>query len=173
MKRDSLALCMTLVCGVCHAAEHAHVHGVAALQIAVDGPVLTLSFESPLHNVLGFEHAPHTAREKAAVAALKARLEKADQLFVPAPAAKCSLASVKLDSPVFEARTGGAAGGDAHGDLDAEFGFRCERPDLLRSLEARLFDGFPNLKRLDVQIAAGSGTQAATRLTGSERVVRW
>ena len=44
-----------------------HVHGVASLQVAVDGNTLTLNLESPLDNVLGFEHAPRSEKQKAAV----------------------------------------------------------------------------------------------------------
>ncbi|HUK03697.1 MAG TPA: DUF2796 domain-containing protein, partial [Burkholderiales bacterium] len=65
-----------------------HVHGVARLQIALDGPLLTLFLDSPLDNLLGFEHFPSTEEQKAAVAALDSRLRRAQSVFVPTPAAR-------------------------------------------------------------------------------------
>ena len=43
---------------------HAHVHGAVQLDVAVDGPTLTLTLEAPLDSVVGFERAPRTAAEK-------------------------------------------------------------------------------------------------------------
>lgn len=148
----------------------AHVHGVAKLEVAVDAGTLTLSLESPLDNLLGFEHRPRNDREKAAVGAMADRLKAAAALFAPTPAAQCKIASVKLDSPVLEVAKPSA--GDGHADLDAEFVFHCARPEALRDLEVWLFRDFPQLRRLDVQVAGPRG-QTATRLTPGQRRIAW
>jgi len=56
-----------------HAAP-AHVHGVAKMDLAVDGNKLTLSMEMPLDNLVGFEHLPKTDKQKAALAEAMATL---------------------------------------------------------------------------------------------------
>jgi Protein of unknown function (DUF2796) len=146
----------------------AHVHGIAVLQIAVDGSTVSLSLESPLENLLGFEHAPRNDAEQVAVRALRERLNKPETLFVPTPAARCAATSVKLASPVFEAQPMNSV----HADLDAEFTFTCERPEALRDLEVRLFDGFPATRHIDVQVVAPRG-QSAARLDAGRRRISW
>ena len=145
-----------------------HVHGVARLQIALDGPLLTLYLDSPLDNLLGFEHFPSTEEQKAAVAALDSRLRRAQSVFVPTPAARCASTSVRLDSPVFEPKAPAAAGG--HADLEAEYVFRCELPERLQDVDVRLFDGFPHMRRIDVQVAGPRGQAGVTLEAARHRV---
>lgn len=148
----------------------AHVHGVAKLQVAVDGNTLTLDFESPLDSLLGFEHMPRNEKQKAAVRAMAERLNKPGGLFLPSPAASCTVQSVKLESPVLEPAK--KNDGDGHADLDAEFIFKCAQPNELHGMEVKLFDAFSNLRRLDVQVATARG-QTAARLTPAQRHVSW
>lgn len=148
----------------------AHVHGVARLAVAVEGSTLTLSLESPLDSLLGFEHRPKNEQQKAAVRALAERLGQPAALFTPTPAAQCRVTAVKLDSPLLTPAP--TPGSDGHADLDAEFVFTCARPEALRDLAVDLFPGFPRLRRLDVQVAGPRGQRAA-RLTPQERRIAW
>lgn len=146
----------------------AHVHGVAKLQVAVDGNILTLDFESPLDNLLGFEHLPRSEKQKAAVRAMAQRLNKPESLFLTTPAAACTVLSAKLESPVLEP----AKKTEGHADLDAEFVFKCAQPSALRGMAVKLFEAFRNLRRLDVQVA-GARSQAAARLTPAQPHISW
>jgi hypothetical protein len=146
------------------------VHGVATLQVAVDGNTLALNLESPLDNLLGFEHVPRTEKEKAAVRDMVERLNQAERLFVPTPAAHCKPVSVKLESLVLQPSK--TTQGDSHADLDGEFVFRCERPETLRDIEVTMFDGFSTLRQIDVQVATSRG-QAASRLSRKQRRITW
>ena len=56
----------------------AHSHGRAKLRVATDGNLLTLEFESPLENLVGFEHAPRNDKQKAALQGMAEALRKAD-----------------------------------------------------------------------------------------------
>ena len=78
----------------------AHVHGKAALDIAVDSGTVQLNLYSPLDNLLGFEHAPRTGEERRAIQAMTARLHQADSLFVFTPSARCRLESANLRSAI-------------------------------------------------------------------------
>jgi len=49
-------------------ADSAHEHGSARLDVAVDGDRLHIALQSPLDNLVGFEHAPRNERQRTALA---------------------------------------------------------------------------------------------------------
>lgn len=159
-------------------AHHAHVHGVAKLEVAVEGAHIDLRLESPLEALLGFERAPRDDKERAAVVRMHQALKQADKLFVPTAAAGCKLVSVRVEAPVLEAghKEHGHKGKhdehDGHGDLDADFRFTCARPGKLTGMEVRLADTFPGMRRVDAQVVSAKG-QSATRLTARMRFLSW
>jgi hypothetical protein len=179
-----LLLCLVLPASAPVLAAHAHVHGQARLDVAVDGRQLSLHLDSPLESLLGFEHPPYNAAQVQAAREMVARLRDAQNLFVATPAAGCLLEGREIESaalaptllvggtqaPVAPPRPGEQGG--AHGDLDADFTFRCARPAALAGMEVHLFQAFPRLHRLDVQIAAPRG-QSATRLTPQQPRLSW
>lgn len=158
----------------------AHVHGIASLQVAVDEQTMTLDFSSPLDNLIGFEHVPTNAKQKAAVKKMVDSLNKAEQFFIPTTDAQCTLQSVKLDSLVLEPKTS-TDKKDAsqhheeergHADIDGEFVFSCKQTGKLHDLEVRLFDAYPNLHQLKVEVASQK-KQAGATLTTELRRVSW
>jgi len=164
---------LAAICAASSASAHgpgAHVHGVARLDVAVDGGTLTLGLESPLDNLLGFEHLPRTEAQRAAVRAMKEVLGKPESLFVASAAAQCVSISVKLESPVLEPAAKDA--GDGHADLDGEFVFRCAHPEALHGVEVKLFAAFPHLQRVNAQIA-GPRNQTAVVLTAQQPRAAW
>ncbi|MDO8778083.1 MAG: DUF2796 domain-containing protein [Burkholderiaceae bacterium] len=162
----------------------AHVHGVATLQIAVDEKTLTLDFSGPLDNLLGFEHVPRDAKQKAAVKKMADDLNHAGQLFIPTADAQCTLQSVKLESLVLEPNTTQEKKSDkkdaskhheeesGHADIDGEFVFACKQIGKLHDLEVKLFDAFPHLSQLKVEVATLK-KQSSAKLTAKQRRVNW
>ena len=77
----------------------AHVHGIAHLNVAVEGADLHMEFTSPAANIVGFEHEPRTPEQKAGVKNAIEKLEGGSELFMLSPEAQCRLskASVKTD----------------------------------------------------------------------------
>jgi hypothetical protein len=138
-----------------HASQHAHVHGVARLGIAVQDKAVTIQFESPLDSLIGFEHRPASPAQKTAASALQARMHAPQDLFRFDTAASCVLTKSKAESAIFQPPAAGAV--DEHADLDATFEFRCERPDKLSTLEVGLFAAYPRLMRIDVDVATDKG----------------
>lgn len=136
--------------------QHAHVHGVAKLGVAIQDKIVTLQLESPLDSLIGFEHRPDTPAQQAAVDGLKARMTSAKDLFGFDAAAHCTLANAEADSAVFEPPNPRAPG-EAHADLDAAFEYRCANPERLTNLDVGLFAAYPKLQRLDVEVATGKG----------------
>jgi hypothetical protein len=166
---------------------HTHLHGIASLQIAVDGSTLTLRLRTPLENLVGFEHAPRTEQQKKAIADMEQSLHMPPSHFAPTAAAGCTPVATKLDSPFPAAaktdvrRSDDQAQAaarkeskerDVHAELSAEFVFRCQNPDRLQGIEVKLFDSFRKLRRVDVELAGPRG-QKSYRLTATSRVARW
>lgn len=148
-----------LVAAASTTAAPAHQHGVAALQVAVDGKRLEIQFESPLDNLLGFEHAPRTEAQRQAVRSMKQRFEAAATLFVPNAEARCTAAGTELKAAILQ--PGGAKAGE-HDDLDATLRFECADALALRSIDlAPLFKAFPGLRRIDAAVASPRGQRGA------------
>ncbi len=171
-------VCAALLFAGAASSAHAHVHGVAALAVAIDGTTLTLQLDAPAESLLGFEHAPRTVRERAAVAETRRTLENAAALFFPPAAAGCSAVRARVESPLFAATAPAAPAAQVaqasspHADIEAEYVFRCTRPARLAELRVELFAAFPRLARLHVAIAA-PGKQTAVTLSPRQRVARW
>ena len=179
---------LVLLPATLHAGEKAHQHGVAILEVAVDGGTLRLRLESPLNNLAGFEHAPKNDAQKKTIRAMADKLNRPVTLFAPSPQAKCVPISTRIESQVLSPALLQVAAGnppaagkekapghqheDGHGELIADYEFRCAQPQHLSALEVKLFDAFPNLKQLDAQVAGPRGQKAA-RLTSKARQVAW
>ena len=69
----------------------AHVHGIATLNLAVEGDDLEIEFVSPAGNIVGFEHEAVTANERRAVRDAVRLLKDGRALFDLAPADSCGL----------------------------------------------------------------------------------
>jgi len=171
--------------------SRAHVHGEATLTVAIDGQTVTLDFDSPLDNLVGFEHAPRTDKQKQAMADMAARLGEAGKLFVLDAAAGCEATGVKLTpaatttasttaasaaaAPAASAKaTKGEGEKAAHKDQEATFTFRCKDAAKLRAIEVKLFEAFPRLKRVKASVAGvAAGKQSAMTLTPAKAALRW
>jgi hypothetical protein len=173
----------------------AHVHGLARLAVVADGAQLNIAFESPLHNLVGFEHAPRTAEQREAVARMMAALNAPADLFAPTSAAGCSPVRIAIESPWLVDADGhdhehehehehehdhghdhdhdhGHDHGHDHADLYAEYDFHCDAPSELRGLEVGLFAHFPGIERIQAELATPGG-QSAIRLDAGTRELRW
>jgi hypothetical protein len=175
------ALCLQVPANAQETHE-AHVHGVGQLDVAIDGNRLTLYLDSPLVNLLGFEHPAVSAPDRLAAQTMSRRLRAPASLFVPTAAAQCTPLPVKLvsdalapalldpDGPAPQATPTGknkpAAQGE-HADLDANFAFQCAHPDQLRTLEVKLFRVFPGFHRIEAQIVTPQRQSAASLEPGA------
>ena len=166
MRLIQALLCSILIFPV--QAAPAHVHGVARIDLVVEGDKLTLSIDIPLDSATGFEHFPRTDKQKAALAESMKRLSQASDLFVPSSEAQCKVESVALGDPF----PGGKAKASGHADVDVEYVFRCAHPAALKGLETTLFKRFSRLRRIDVQRATAGG-QGASVLTAERPGLNW
>ena len=172
------------------------------MTLAVDGDGVEIELETPLANVLSFEHAPETDEQRNEVGTMAARMLKGEVLFVLPKDAQCSLKDLSMKSGVIDdallfpdngdnEKNGVAHGGNAEksvndsdggssgtgvhrglGDLDVNIFFVCSKPDKLTSIRVDLFDAFPDLRELEVQMLTPKG-QGAAELTANARIIRW
>lgn len=161
-------------------AADTHIHGQANLTVAVEGAVLTLELRAPADALVGFEHHPQTADEHGALDRLIGLLQQSEELFVPTPDAECRPEAVRLESELFDAEPDPVAAHtiktsqarEAHADLEVELLFQCARHEELRDLDVNLFQRFPGLKRVQVELTSTKG-QRVVELTAEQRKLGW
>ena len=170
-----------LLLGLCLAAaspgalaQGAHVHGSAELRVAVENSRLTVEFRSPLNNLVGFEHAPRTDAQRAAVKAMTASLNRPDTLLKLPKAAACTAAPARIESPLDSpksAKTARKGRDDDHAELTAAYRFDCASVHALDSIEVAIFDAFPRTTAIQAQVIGPRG-QSAPRLTPKRRTIK-
>lgn len=157
-----------------HGSLGAHEHGVASLNVALDGQTLEIQLESPAMNLLGFEHAAKSDADKAKVANARKHLEQPQALFALPIEAKCALQETELESPLFgNAEHAEHEHGDEHGhsDIDASYHFTCANAEALKTLELGSFFGtFPGTEKLEVQLIGPGGQQGAELTPSNSRL---
>jgi len=170
-----------------HGSLAPHVHGVATLNLALEGKVLEIGLDSPAINLVGFEHQASSDADKAKLAAARATLEKPLALFALPAAAGCKVDDADLDSPLFgdakhehehadhdhdhdhdhdgdddHDHDHEGAAGHVHSDIEAAYKFSCNAPDQLKGLDlSAFFKEFPGTLKFNVQYTGASGQKGA------------
>ncbi|PJE78858.1 hypothetical protein CI610_02195 [invertebrate metagenome] len=159
-----------------------HEHGVAHLFVVQQEGQVALTLTSPWHNLLGFEHAPTSEKEKQAEQQLLTELQKADAFFLFNKSAQCSLMHQKIfDGDLHnyqEDHHEGTHNEDnhhekkhheeeaQHRDLTAEYVFICAIPSVLQQINMRaLLQRFSGIKKLNVQWVSDNRQFVATLTT--------
>ena len=167
-------------------AQDAHVHGEAVLQLVIDDTGALATFKSPAADIVGFERQPETDAEKQAVADALAKLSDFTALITLPEAAGCTIDDAHAD---FEVEAAGddheghdhhdedehhedhdehehhdedemqAEGG--HAEFHAEFEMTCADTSSLTSLQTSVFDLFPSLEGLEVEVVTPAGQSGA------------
>lgn len=158
----------------------AHVHGIAQLQIVLEGTQLDIALFSPAANLVGFEHRPETDEQKAMVALTHQRLSEGKSLFQTEPA-NCQLAEQEVDSSSMREPHhdhGDNAHHDdhdqhnsSHREISAHYRFTCAEPNALRAISTTLLAQFPGIHSLQVQWIIEDRQGAATLDNDRHRVI--
>lgn len=150
-----------------------HVHGAATLNIAVEGDAVLMEFDSPVINLLGFEHAPVSDEQQALLLPVRKTLQQAHRLFSFA-AASCQLESADVQMPGLQSDQEDEHRHDhaeVHSDIRASYWFRCREMQALKTITIHLFALFPGIHQIKVHWIF-HGTQGATELTSSLAVLK-
>ena len=215
----AFAIIVAAVSSRTHAGEQrqhdAHVHGIAHLNVALEGTSLHLEFTSPAANIVGFEHQPRTAEQKDGVRKAMEKLENGSNLFIPSPEAQCrmSKSSAKTDiehdadhdaddehekehehekdahhEKEHEHEKDEHHGKDEekghkhheesedeharHSEFEAEYRFVCNNPGKLSQLDVMLFQSFPGIEHIEVQLLTET-KQSAQELTAQRHRIKF
>ena len=165
-----------------------HTHGDAELAIVLEDGAVTIEFDSPLYNVLGFEHAPKTDAQNATLDRAKTVLGDGDALFTFNPEAECQAINDIQDISFFHTDKHDDHEGhddehddeheDDHDDHDDHdevthrdvlltYNYTCQNPDSLSEISVNLFELFTGLSEVDVTYL-GPSVQKQVRLTASQ-----
>jgi len=156
----------------------AHVHGIAALNLAIEGREVHIELDSPAANIVGFEHAPSSEADHAALDKAVALLEDGNRLFRFNNEAGCRLENADVASELLHGADEGHAEEnhehehEGHSDMEATYHFECDRPGELTQLSVELFEAFAGTHKLEVQYVINS-KQGAAELTAGSHVVEF
>ena len=149
-----------------------HEHGIGILSIGVEGEHIAMEFEAPGADLVGFEHAPKSASDRAMIDDALAVLAKPLTLFALPAEAGCSV--VKADAALIgederdhsddhEDEHGDEAGHDDHSDavghseFRAEYALSCTQPSRVDRIDFAYFDKFQNARKLEVRFVSEKG----------------
>jgi len=97
-----------------HRQHGAHVHGIAQMNLAVEGQNVLLELTSPSINIVGFEHMPSTDEQHHAVHEAAEKLEDGSSLFEFSKDAGCTMVAAEIESVLL-----GDEHHDGHDDEDS------------------------------------------------------
>lgn len=172
MGRKASALCLALAgaTAICAAADdelfeehHAHEHGVATLEVALEASRLVLQFRSPGMNLLGFEHRPRSAQDDAAVSRAMGWLRDPAAQFQPSTDAGCRVVNSAITAPDWEHSA-------EHSEFAAEYEFDCQRPAALKHLDVQLLKHLEADTKIEAQIASPEGQHSAELTRANTRL---
>ncbi|MGR3780430.1 MAG: DUF2796 domain-containing protein [Albimonas sp.] len=165
-----------------HRALGAHVHGHGRLDIAREGDRIALALVAPGADVVGFEHAPQSEADRAAVEAALDRLSRPLELIAFPEAAGCEVLEVAAelvgeDHAEDEAHAHDDGDDHAHDEGDehahddhdeagghsefhALWELSCTDPGAIDALAFPYFDAFPGAQELAVQVVSDGGARA-------------
>ena len=160
----------------------AHSHGTATLTVIISSEQVVLGFESPAFNLLGFENAPSTPEQEAALAQAEAVLASVENL-VSITGTRCEVLDLQISHPGQEAHAHEETGHDDHNHGDAvhenhdhaadghwEFlvnaTLHCLDLPARPALTASIFDHFSGIETLELLWATDT-QQGAVTLTAA------
>jgi hypothetical protein len=151
----------------------AHVHGVAEINIAVEGAKATVEFRAPAESLMGFEHeAKSESDKKKRDAALEQLRTKKDQMVVFDPKLGCKSSDMK--TAMVEEKgdhTKTQPGKDAHKDqkksgehreVQGIFSVTCDKPLAGSRVRFGVSKVFREIQEIKVQVVGDSGQSGAS-----------
>ena len=172
-----------------------HEHGVANLNVAIEGNNVYIEFFSPAANIVGFEHHPRTQKQKDAVRAAVKKMQEGHALFILPAGSKSRLAKARVDTDIenhadhlseseyahegeehhrkgdnHDREHNDADDHARHSEFTAEYHFVCKKPNKLSQIDVQLFRVFPGIEYIEVQLI-NETRQTAVELTARQNKI--
>ena len=159
--------------GIAAEKRHAegHVHGVAEINIIVEGKRIVVEFHTPTEGVVGFEHEAKSDAEKMKRdAALKLINEKFPEMVIFERKPGCrseggKVAIVQSDADDNKDKKHGHADqkkSGEHREVRATFNFECQQNPVGSRVQFGVTRLFPNIHELKVQVLSDAKQSGAT-----------
>ena len=176
MARSICALTLSALCAGAAVAAKRHEHGHADVEVVIDGRELHVHWRVPTESFMGFGYAPQTEMDRATWQRSARDMKDAAQWLHPNAQAQCHVVDVDVDLPY------GAAEHDGHkhehqqahehehkdehkhaehSDIEWRVTFACQTPSALTQLRFDVFQRWPRLKAVHVQMLSPSGKSSA------------
>ena len=183
------------------AQQSAHVHGIADVNLAIEGDELEIEFISPSEGIVGFEYEPSTHAEKHAVEDAIALLRKPSNLFDLPATADCHLHEVEAerhaegdhddhdghkdehahedhddhddhkDEHAHDDHNHDGHDEEVHSEFHAHYHFDCANPSAITEIGLTLFKTWPGIEKVRVQALTASG-QTGGNIEAKDPVIR-
>ena len=160
-----------------------HVHGEGQAEVVIENAVVSVDLSLPGINLVGFEHAPRTPEQTAAIEDALAFFREGAWLQFNREA-RCAVLTVNAHTHGFDGAEGHAHHDHGHGDAHEEGGHhhhahadfhvlvtaQCAQAEALRWLEFDVFDRFPGNELLRVDVLGDELAVRARLSAGRQRV---
>lgn len=159
-----------------------HVHGMAQLDVVQEGSMLLASLKAPAADLVGFEHVAHEEEQINQVYDLVGRMNLPDTFWNLPEAAGCEAEEIHVEHHLLEDEQDHDHDHDhdhndeqdhdaAHSDVIVDYYYHCEQPEQLEQIRVNLFNTYPSLLELQVQLITPAGQQGMT-LNAGQNILR-
>jgi Protein of unknown function (DUF2796) len=148
-----------------------HVHGVAEINIIVEGKRVVVEFHAPAESVMGFEHeAKSDAEKKKRDAAIKRINDRFNELVVFDKRFGCQSQAGKVtivqsdssDGKDKKQGQGGHKKGAEHRELRATHNFECQKDPAGSRVRFGVTKVFPEIQEIKIQVLSDAKQSGAT-----------
>ena len=167
---NTMLTCLMLTLPAHHAIAielDAHEHGSANLDIVIDTDTIQMSFHSPAVNIVGFEYATDDKQQLLLIKQAKDSLSNVNDMFslvgnVSCQTVKASANWLTEHEEEHDDHEGHEEKHDEtpsseHAEFIAEYELTCKQLNNLTAIEVNLFEFFPAIADLDVQMIYAGG----------------
>ena len=167
---NTMLTCLMLTLPAHHAIAielDAHEHGSANLDIVIDTDTIQMSFHSPAVNIVGFEYATDDKQQLLLIKQAEDSLSNVNDMFSLVGNVSCQTVKAsanwlteheeKHDDHEGHEEEHDETPSSEHAEFIAEYELTCKQLNNLTAIEVNLFEFFPAIADLDVQMIYAGG----------------
>lgn len=153
----SLLICVLIFSSNANARKElkAHAHGVAKLDISIENNEIEANLEIPGADLVGFEGAPKTAKQKEDLKRMTDLMTKEYSLLMLDEAADCKVTQRKLETDNHD---------KTHTEYDYEINYKCKDASKVKVIDVNIFRDIETVNEITVQLVT-QRSQKQVKLT--------